>query len=372
MTEAFIQGYNDYMMKVAGIVEPGGLKAWVESAKPVTEAKVLPLNQRADPLFGYPSHGGAAPVDDLLAVNDFHNRIRLPMKREFGGVPGKDYDATYWRENFPLEQRFYGDASGGRGGYVSPVSLHNSVHLDTSKPSGSLGMQQNILHETEHNLNRDAPFIFSLAAREHSGASKNDEEKLDKVYGFKRPDSTAQKLYMDAGTSEDEAVRYAGEELFTTNAEHQLGIDKLLTENNHGVPLDYQSWKVRLSELPKREIAREMDHFVNDYDISRTDAAMARYIEEHPEYIETLIKDPHIHDRLSRDPKFETKLHLVPPSLVLEIIGDKLSPDTVQYLNDIIDNGSIYTDDEIEAFREVLGTVARNSNTSSFGRYPVV
>lgn len=372
MTEAFKQGYNDYLMKIAGIVEPGGPAAWLESAKPVTEAKVLPLNQRADPLFGYPSHEGAAPVDDLLAVNDFHNRVRLPMKREFGGVPGKDYDATYWRENFPLEQRFYGDASGTHTGYVSPASLHNSVHLNM-RPTDSLSMQQRILHETEHNLNRDAPFVFSLAARAHSGASKNDEEKLNKVYKFKRPDSAAAKHYIDDdGYSVDEAVRHAGEEQFTTNAEHQLGIDKLLTENNHGIPLDYQSWKARLSELPKREIESEMLRSVNAYDDDRVGEAMIRFGKEHPEYFDKLLKDPHIQSILPKDPRIEGALRRSSPSDVIDLLGDRLSTDTIRYLRDVIHNGGIFTDDEIEAFRDVIGTVARNGTEPSSSKNPAV
>ena len=255
MTRAFEQGFSDYMQKIGQQLQ--------DTVDPETRRiKVL----------------SDTDVDSIHnAVEKYNDEIVLPIKQQFAGTPGVDYDARNYRNGFAMPIRLFrsGDENdinvGGFGpfkglgasaaGYVKNQKSDNPELL-INAGNGKVKSFTTAAHENAHAQNLDHKtwsFAEKFRAKRNktplSGRSAVEEQKLDAAYPFNNAD-----VYRDASSDEDRSnTGTIKAEQGATNREIRAGI-----WNDLGQP-DLKTLSEYIRNMTPEQLADAYDKYGNGY-----------------------------------------------------------------------------------------------------------
>jgi len=210
-------------------------------------------------------------ADAMAMAGDFHDRIQVPTKKEFAGVPGKDYDDTYWRPGFRPRARAtrmdnlkgtmavasrshagdpwvtFNDRMGflPKGGYMEakklyPMAAHEVGHLSS----------MDVLPGTGGRVTGDP--------LEGSGRSKRERDILDAAYRFDKG------FWGALAGGDEKGINKANAEQGATNTGYRASIDAELADRLGRKPT-YQEFKDYIKGMSAKDIKDRYKRYANAY-----------------------------------------------------------------------------------------------------------
>ena len=209
-------------------------------------------------------------ADAMSMAGDFHDRIQVPTKREFAGVPGKDYDAANWQPGF--RPRAMADRLDDLSGTAAVASRDKSGNPWVTfndrfgfTDNGYLNADQLYpwaAHEVNHLESVDAMpgsgGRITGDPREGSGRSEKEREILDDAYRFDK------EFWKFIGGDDKKGVNSANAEQGGTNTQYRANIDAELTMRLGRKPT-YKEFKDFIKGMSYDDILDRYKRYANGY-----------------------------------------------------------------------------------------------------------